>query len=94
MSQSVLRHVLGAASVTLGSSKVQLAVCVHISVAALTPQANITASTQPTGPQTTVVSSVHVAQQLERFTATRTTAREEWSASSCTTRECVNLKNP
>ncbi len=89
---SVIRPAFKAASVTLDSFRVQLAVCVHISVAAQTPEANTTASTQRFGNQTTVASSVSVDLLLERSTAAQPNAPEEWSASSSITRGCVNLK--
>lgn len=90
----VIRNVLRAASVTLDSFGVQLAVCVHISVAAQTLEANTTASTQLSGRLTTVASSASVVRLLERSTAAQTSAPEEWSASSCITSRCVNLKTP
>lgn len=94
MPLSVIRPVFRAASVTLDSLGVQVAVCVHISVAAQTPEANTKASTQLSGHRRTAASSVSVDQLLERSTATQTSAPEEWSASNYITRGCVNLKTP
>lgn len=91
---SVIRPVCRAASVTLDSSGVPLAVCGHISVAAETPEANITASTPLSGSQKTAVSSVSVDQLLERSTATQRSVPEERSASSYITGGCVSLKTP
>lgn len=91
---SVSRSAFRAASVTLVSSRVKLAACVHRSVAAQTPEVNTTASTQPSGARTTVVSAVPADLLLERSTATQPSAPEEWSAGSSTTIGCVNLKTP
>lgn len=94
MPRSVIKPVFWAASVTLVSLGVQVAVCVHISVAAQTLEANTTALTQLSGYRRTVASSVSVDRPLERSTAAQTNAPEEWSASSYITRGCVNLKTP
>ncbi|CAB1416792.1 unnamed protein product [Pleuronectes platessa] len=64
-----MRPVFRAAAVTLASSGVHRAVCVHTNVAAQTLEANTTASTQLSGFQTTAVNSVFVDQLLKRSTA-------------------------
>lgn len=94
MPLSVPRSACRAASVTRVSLEVKLAVCDHISVAAQTPAANTTTSTPLSGHRTAVVSSVPVDRILERSAAARPSAPGEWSASSYSTRGCVNLKTP
>lgn len=94
MPPPAIRPVFRAASVTLDSLEVPLVVCIHISVAVQTPEANTTASTQLSGLQTTVARFASVDRLLERPAATQPSAPEEWSASSSITRGCVNLKTP